>query len=94
MNPIPACRWRDVRPQSAYFRSGGRESFFKIGWDAWLRFFRCGRDLQRNHVSCFCPRRFAESSIDFQPMAFLPVGLQHRLETNGIDRPFDCGHAA
>ncbi len=94
LDPISARDRRDVRPQFSRLRSGGCESFSQIRRHLWFRFVRGRCDLQRDNVPRLCARSFAQLPIDFEPVAFLAVRLEHRLKTDAINGAFNRRHAA
>ena len=93
LDPIPARDGRDVRPQRARLRSGGRESFAQICRDGGFRFLFRGRDLQRDNVARVCAGSFAKLPVNLEPMAFLAVRLERGLKREAIDGAFDRRNA-
>ncbi len=94
MDPIPARDGRDVRPQRARPRGGGRESFSQICRHFWLRFICRGCDLDSDNVARLCTRSFAELPVHFEPVALLPIWLERRLKREAIDGAFDRRHTS
>ncbi len=93
MDPISARVGRDVRPQRSRLRGSSPESFSQICRHRGFRFLCRRRDLERDNVARVCARSFAQLPVQFEPVAFLAVGLEHGLKRNAVEAAFDRCHA-